>query len=348
MNPKTISVFFLFFLGYSASQLLGNDPSFHFIGAQAGLVNHVDGNPVVFTADQSVSTPLLSRAMIQPMSRIETGQNDRVEILLNPGSYLRIAENSIVRVNETKLDDVRVALDKGTLIVESGVFDKKVHSLVIGTAAGDIAIQKEGLYRFEADPQRPKVEVMVRRGKAQWLPEGRPQMALKSGKRFELPVRSGTDEFQVAKISKEQVDPLDQWSMRRAQYLVAASNRASSWASDSWYSSYYQRGFRGGWFFDPFFQMFTFIPFGSSYYSPYGFSYLGYNPYRFYRGGYGGGGGTSAPGNTGSVGPQSPSSPNNKQSGPTRGAPSSPMSRSSSIGSAVHSRGTATHHGQGR
>lgn len=339
MTAKSIPVSLLFLFGFSTAPLLGDDPSFHFIGAQAGLVNHVDGNPVVFAADQSAGKPLLSRAMIQPMSRIETGEDDRVEILLSPGSYLRVAENSVVRVNETKLDDVRVALDKGTVIVESAVFDKKVHALRIETAAGDIAIQKEGLYRFEADPEHATVDVAIRRGKAQWLPEGKPKMTLKSGNRFQLPVSLAGGGIQYAKISKEQMDNLDNWSMRRAQYLVAASDRASSWVSNSWYSSYYQRGFRGGWFFDPFFQMFTFIPFGSNYYSPYGFSYLGYNPYRYYRG-YGGMGGT--------VGSQRPTTPGNTQVSPTRSPAAPPMSRSGSIGSDVHSRGGSVSRSRGR
>jgi len=326
---------------------MGDDPSFHFIGAQAGLVNHVDGSPVVFAANQSVSKPLLSRTMIQPMSRIETGPNDRVEILLNPGSFLRVAENSVVRVNETKLSDVKVALDKGTVIVESAAFDKKVHALRIETAAGDIAIQKEGLYRFEADPEHSTVDVAVRRGKAQWLPESKPQVTLKAGNRFQLPVSSTDGALQYAKISKEQMDNLDNWSMRRAQYLVAASDRATSWVSDSWYSSYYQRGFRGGWFFDPFFQMFTFIPFGGNYYSPYGCSYLGYYPYRGYRG-YWGGGGTSSQGNTGSAGGQRPTTPSSTQTSPTRSPSTPPMSSSGNFGSTVHSRGGSVSGSRGR
>ena len=268
----------------------------------------------------------------------------RVEILLNPGSYLRVAENSIVRINETKLDNVRVALDKGTVIVESAVFDKKVHALRIETAAGEIAIQKEGLYRFAADPEQNAVDVAIRRGKAQWLPEGKPQVTLKSGKRFQLPVSSAGGELQYANIRKDQVDNLDNWSMRRAQYLVAASDRSSSWASNSWYSSYAQRGFRGGWYFDPFFQMFTFIPFGSNYYSPYGFSYLGYNPYRLYRG-YGGGGGTASQGNTGGTGSQRPTT---TQPSPTRSPSTSSPSRSGSFGGAVQSRGASVSHSRGR
>ena len=344
MDAKTISVSLLLWLGFCASQLLGADPSIDFIGAQAGLVNHVDGNPVVFVTDLPIGKPLISRTMIQPMSRIETGSMGRVEILLNPGSYLRVAENSIVRINETKLDNVRVALDKGTVIVESAVFDKKVHALRIETAAGEIAIQKEGLYRFAADPEQNAVDVAIRRGKAQWLPEGKPQVTLKSGKRFQLPVSSAGGELQYANIRKDQVDNLDNWSMRRAQYLVAASDRSSSWASNSWYSSYAQRGFRGGWYFDPFFQMFTFIPFGSNYYSPYGFSYLGYNPYRLYRG-YGGGGGTASRGNTGGTGSQRPTT---TQPSPTRSPSTSSPSRSGSFGGAVQSRGASVSHSRGR
>ena len=342
MKAKTISVFLLFWFVFSASRLLGDDPSFNFIGAQAGLVNHVDGNPVIFASDLSVGRPLLSRTMIQPMSRIETGPMDRVEILLNPGSFLRVAENSIVRVHETKLDNVRIALDKGAVIVESSVFEKKIHSLRIETAAGEIAIQKEGLYRFEADPERTTVDVAIRRGKAQWLPEGKPQVTLKSGKRFQLPVGSTGGELQYAKINKEQMDNLDNWSMRRAQYLVAASDRSSFWASKSWYSSYSQRGFRGGWYYDPFFQMFTFIPFGSNYYSPYGFSYLGYNPYRLYRG-YGGSGSAGSGVGTGSSAPSG-----NTHASPTRSPSTSSMSRSGSSGSAVQSRGASVSRSRGR
>ena len=140
--------------------------------------------------------------MIQPKSRIETGSMDRVEILLNPGSFLRVAENSIVRINETKLDNVRIALDKGIVIVESSVFDKKVHALRIETAAGEIAVQKEGLYRFEAGPEHTAVDVAIRRGKAQWLPEGKPQVTLKSGKRFQLPVVRPVESSSTQKSTK--------------------------------------------------------------------------------------------------------------------------------------------------
>jgi hypothetical protein len=260
--------------------------------------------------------------MIQPKSWIETGSMDRVEILLNPGSFLRVAENSIVRINETKLDNVRIALDKGTVIVESSVFDKKVHALRIETAAGDIAIQKEGLYRFEADPERVTVDVAVRRGKAQWLPEGKPQVTLKADNRFHLPASSAGGELQFAKFSKEQMDNLDNWSMRRAQYLVAASAHLSSRVSDSWYSSYDWRGFRGGWFFDPFFQMFTFIPFGSNYHSPYGFSCGGYNP--------------SPQGNTGSAGSQRPTTDTTS------------LARSRSLGNVVGNSGGSVRRSRGR
>ena len=281
------------------------------------------------------------------MGRVETGQNDRVEILLNPGSFLRVAENSILRLKETKLEDMQFALDKGTLILESAAFEKKFHAMRIATAAGDIVIEKAGLYRFEADPERGRVAVSVRRGKAQWVLEGQLVVALKSGKRFELPVDTNQGHIQVAKIGKEQMDSLDHWSMKRAEYLVAASDRASSLGvSESWYSSYYRRGLRGGWFFDPFFQMFTFIPFGNNFYSPYGFSYLGYAPYWSYRG-YGGGRGYGQ-GNPSGVGAQRPSSTGASPSGPMRGSSSPSLSRSERIGTDVHNRGSSASRPKGR
>ena len=347
MKAKTLLVFLPVFLWAGTRGLAEDDASLHFIGAQAGLVNYVAGNPVYYAADQPVGRSLSPRMMLHPMSLIETGQNDRVEILLNPGSFLRIAENSVLRLTETKFENMQFALEKGTLILESAAFEKKLHAMRIVTPAGDVTIEKAGLYRFESDPDQGKVSVSIRRGKAQWLREGQPVAALKSGKRFELPVETTHGNIQVAKIGKEQMDSLDQWSMRRAEYLVAASDRASSLGvSEAWYSSYYRRGWRGGWLYDPFFQMFTFIPFGSNFYSPYGFSYLGYAPYWAYRG-YGGGGGYGH-GNPGGVGGQRPSGTGVSSTGPMRGSSSPSLSRAGSIGADVHSRGSSGSRSRGR
>jgi hypothetical protein len=47
---------------------------------------------------------------------------------------------------------------------------EKVHALRIGTPAGDVIFDKDGLYRLEAQPSA--VYLAVHEGKAKWLKEG--------------------------------------------------------------------------------------------------------------------------------------------------------------------------------
>ncbi|MGH9936751.1 MAG: hypothetical protein ACREAM_10930, partial [Blastocatellia bacterium] len=96
----------------------------------------------------------------------------------------------------------------------------------------------------------------------------------------------------IAKLDKDAVDGFDVWSFNRAQALTA-SNVSSL-----------RRGrvltALGGWYYDPFFNCYTFMPYRSRFWSPYGFGFFnnyhdcyGYNPYYGYgNGGYYGGGGT--------------------------------------------------------
>lgn len=282
------------------SQDISSNVSAQVISAKPGMVNYVEGRPLVFSGDQEEGTRLIARNQLRTGERLQTGEGDRAEILLSPGSYLRVPGNSQVEITKAEFDDMQFKLLQGIVILESAAFDKKVHALKISTPAGDVKVLEKGLYRFQA-MQTGQVEVFVYSGKAEWLRNQHDAATLQSKKRYLL----GTDEKgkpQFVKLNKNDMDPVDQWSKRRAEYLVAANDRLSDWMFSSGYSSY---GYRyGGWVFNPFFSAFTFVPFGNyAYSSPYGFYYGSYYPYYGYGYGHGGGrsGGSSSGGGTGTV-----------------------------------------------
>lgn len=317
----------------------------YLISAQAGGINFVSGNVTVVRAGSGRQQSLMDQDNLESGDVVTTGMGGRVEVLLNPGSYMRIAENSEFEMTDTSLDHLRVKLRRGSAIIEVVGTDDTELSLQVDTPQTYAVLVKRGLYRINV-LQTGATEVMVRKGRAL---VGQTAQVIKGGKMI---VVSRGSMSEVAKIDKRVKDSLELWSRDRAEYLASINRRlpgASVYAAmdifnADWSSSYngYNRGrySDGVWVREG--NCFVFVPYagrGSS--SPYGFSYpFGYryccnnvprnNPTPPPAGGNNGnnGGGTAnnnpppEPGGpTGNV-PASP--PRTEPSQPSRPEPSQP------------------------
>ena len=260
--------------------LHANEFSEHFIAASAGAVNYIEGRPLVFFGGASNGKAVAARTQVKTGDSIRTKEQDRLELLLNPGSYLRLGSNSELRVLDTAFGSMTFELVRGSAIIESATFNRKVHALKLRTLAGDVVFEKAGLYRLEVQPSN--VQLAIHEGKAKWMKEGVQIATLKSGKRFVLALPTPESEVQFAKLDKKDADELDRWSRRRAEFLVAANSRLSPWMMTS-LSDRYGYNQRGGWMFNPYFGCYTFVPFDATFGSPYGFRYGMFLPVRVYR-----------------------------------------------------------------
>lgn len=263
-----------------AMNLHADEFSEHFVAAKAGVVNYLEGRPLVFFGNALDGKATVARGQVKAGDTIRTGMEDRLEILLNPGSYLRLGFNSELRVMETRFEAMHFELVRGSAIIESATFNRKVHALRFGSPAGDVIFEKSGLYRLEVEPSI--VTLTIREGKAKWMKDGLAVATLKSGKRFVLAVPNPGSEVQFAKLDKKEADELDRWSRRRAQFLVAANNRLPP-LEMTFLSDRYGYNQRGGWMFNPYFRCYTFVPFDGTFGSPYGFRYGMFLPVRMYR-----------------------------------------------------------------
>ncbi len=319
------------------SAAISQDVSSHLISARAGLVNYVDGKPIR-SQGLNDESPVVLRDQLRTGDRVRLGDSERMEILLNPGSYLRVAGKAELDVVRTAFEDMQFGLSEGTIIVESSLFNKKVHALQIATPSGDVSVIENGLYRIEVLLSQ-QVSVSVIRGQAKWLKDRKEIATLKTGKRYVA--GNGVDgKPQVAKLDKAQMDDFDLWSRRRAEYLVAANTRMSAYSQESAYLGYGYR-YQGGWAYNPFYNCFTFIPFDSAFLSPYGYSYRNYyllydRPWWYGRTGGGNSGHQSGNGN-GSVARSTSVDTRSSVSS----APSAPSSRMDSGRSDVGSRSGA-------
>jgi hypothetical protein len=273
---------------------VSQDISRHFISVKSGMVNYVEGNPEVIKSGKDIQKALAVRQQLAPGDLVRSHELDRLELLLNPGSYLRISGKAMLEVNGTDFETMRYSLKEGKAILESITFNKKLHSLWINTNAGQLHLLEEGLYRMEALPDN-SVQVAVYSGKLGWVQGQKPMTTLKKGKMYLLHGNSGGP-METAGLDKTQLDAFDSWSKERDQYLVAANSRIPSWMRSTVYSAY-GSGFRGGWIFNPLYGAFTFLPYDYYFSSPYGFRYFNYDPY--FRPYYNGGGGGTSGGNAG-------------------------------------------------
>src|SRR5713101_4978514 len=86
------------------------------ISAHSGLVHYVEGR--VLLDGKPVEVKITAFPEIKEGKEFRT-EDGRAEVLLNPGVFLRMGENSSVRMVSNKLSDTRVEFLSGSVIIES-------------------------------------------------------------------------------------------------------------------------------------------------------------------------------------------------------------------------------------
>lgn len=267
----------------------------YLVSIKAGAVNMVEGN-VTFRREGGEWDPLIAGESLSDGYGVKTGSDGRAEILLNPGSFLRLSENTEIIFVDTSLDRLKVRLVSGSAYVEAAVGDQEPSlPVTIVTPQSDLYIMKGGLYRFNvAEGQRS--EALVRRGRLMMparssLPAGKQNwvsiprgpsnkviraIAISEGKKV---IIEG-DEQSVLAFNKKDEDEFDLWSKDRAKTLIAANKKLARNKSLGLISS-------SAWVFNPFFGSYCFLPRYNGFSSPYGGRYSACNnPWRNRGNGY--------------------------------------------------------------
>jgi len=275
------------------------------ISSHSGVVQYVEGR--AFLGDKPLEPKFGQFPDIKENQEFRT-EDGRAEILLTPGVFLRLGENSSIRMLSTKLTDTRVEMLSGSAIIESTEMPKD-NAVQIVYKKDSISLLKQGLYRAETEPAHFQVfegEAIVTD------PSG--QLTLHSGKQTNLAGVLMAENFDR---KADDQDALYRWSDRRASYVAQANvASASSANAGSGYGNYggygynglfgsglgfggfgYNPAFQGGWAFNPMFGMYTYMPYSGFGYSPFGYTYyspttVAYAP-SFGGSGYAYGGGAS-------------------------------------------------------
>jgi hypothetical protein len=190
----------------------------YLISAKAGGVNYVAGNVKVLRKGDDRQQSLTETDDLGSGDIVTTGAGGRVEVLLNPGSYMRVDENSEFELTDASLDNLQVRLIRGSAVVEATGSDDVELALKINTPQTEALIVKGGIYRFNVLPGET-TEILVRKGR---LLYGRGLGNEVKGGRKVIIRRGG---IEVVKFNKKDEDALDLWSKERAGLLARANRR---------------------------------------------------------------------------------------------------------------------------
>lgn len=243
------------------------------ISAKAGGVNAVTGRATMRAHGESEWQQLTIKEDLEAGDIVRTSNDGRVEMLLNPGSYLRIGENSEVELSDNSLQNLEVRLIRGIAIVEATGFDGAELLINITTPHMRMAIVRKGLYRVSVVPG-DATELIVRKGRV--MLEGS-HTKVDGGNK----VVFSNSTFSVAKLRDADKNPdnLEAWSKDRAK-TVAQANRGFNRRDISLAMLGFNRGWgrfsprsSGIWMFNSRYGCYTFLPFAGDWVSPYGASY---------------------------------------------------------------------------
>ena len=226
------------------------------ISAHSGVIHYVEGDVSV---DRTPVHPKFAEFPDVKAGQLVATAEGRAEILLTPGVFLRMAENTSVRMLSNALADTRLEVVSGSALVEVG--ELLEHNTITFVASGvNMELAKKGLFRIDASPAR----LRIYEGQAR-VTLGSESLIARKGRQIDLDSAKLAD----TKFDAKETDSFYRWSSRRAEYVAAANVISARVTSNSDYGSSFTSN-PGAWSWNPYFGMFTFLPASGVYWSPFG------------------------------------------------------------------------------
>jgi hypothetical protein len=240
--------------------------------APPGTINYVEGQASI--EGRQLNPSSAGNTTLQAGQVLATA-NGKTEVLLTPGIFVRLGDNSTVQMVSPDLTHTEIRLDRGSVNVEVDQIYSQ-NTILVDFKNGQTQLLKAGLYSFDADNSTVRVfdgQAAVYPG-ADLVAKVKP-IDVKGGHQLAL---SG-EPLKPQSFNKDmaQAEPLYKWSSLRSNYLGEANlNLAEEYAG--------YRDFYPGWYWagGPF--GYTWLPGAGLFWNPFGYGF--YSPYYLYGGGF--------------------------------------------------------------
>jgi hypothetical protein len=242
--------------------------------AVPGTLNYVEG--AVSIGSQTLNSKSIGSAELETGQSLRT-ETGKAELLLTPGVFLRVGNNSSVKMMSSSLTDTEVGLNRGHAIIEVDEIHRE-NDIRVAAGGETTELLKTGLYDFDLRQQ----QLRVFDGKARVLYADDRHVDVKGGR--EVPL--GGEQVKARKFDKKSYEEGDlyRWSSLRSSYVAEANVNAASIYANSGWGPWGPGWWGAGWYWDPWFDDFTFIPGDGIFYSPFGWGF--YSPWWVYQAPY--------------------------------------------------------------
>jgi hypothetical protein len=242
-------------------------PQAYTISAKPGAVNAIEGT--AFLNGHRLAEKATRATFLSAGDTLSTSAG-KAEVLLSPGVFLRVGDNSQIRMIVPSLVNSQVEVTRGEAMVEVAGLVKD-DTVQVTDHGGSVTIERDGLYRITADGS-PKVAVLD--GKA-LVNYGSREVNLSKGHEIIL-----SDMLKPEKFDTKQPDDLYAWSNIRSEYESAASYQTASNVGANSFGGWGGYGFGGfassGWYWANGFNSYAWLPGMGAFYSPFGYGF--YSP----------------------------------------------------------------------
>ncbi len=238
--------------------------------ARPGSINYVEGTASIGTQALGENSPGFTEL---EKNQTLTTKDGKAEILLTPGVFLRVAENSSVKMVSPDLANTEVEIVAGRAMVE--ILDiHKENNIRVDLNDTNTKLLNKGLYEFDAGQN----QIRAFKGKAEVKASG--QSITLSGE-HELALNATGKRKAQEFDTRQYEDDFFRWCALRSGYLSEASvdeartyiGYGPGWYGPGWYGP--------GWYWVPNFYVYTFVPADGIFYSPFGWGF--YSPIFVYR-----------------------------------------------------------------
>jgi hypothetical protein len=230
------------------------------ISAHSGLVQLTVGS--VYVQDKAVHKTVTNMLQVKPSEVVRTGPDGYAEILLTPGVFLRLGNDTSVRMDSDALTHTHLTLLSGSAMIECDELLPD-NNVTFDVGNKPVELRKKGLYRLMADP--PAVATI----QGELFVAGNMNTTVKKGKLLQF--NAAVPE--PVKFHNDKKDELYTFSKARSEDSAYATGVTSSSLLSSGY------GCRGGssWYLMGAVGMYSYLPCSGIYSNAFGYSFLGLN-----------------------------------------------------------------------
>lgn len=181
------------------------------ISAHSGTIHYTEGQVAL---DGNAVQPKFGEFPEVKSGQVLSTQDGRAEILLTPGVFLRLGENSSFKMISNQLSNTRLEVQSGEAMIEVGELLPD-NAIAVVFHAGDISIAKRGLYLFDSDPAR----LRVYDGEASVVSPSADPLIVRKGHELVF----GEAKLEARTFDAKDTDEFYRWSARRDEYVAEAN-----------------------------------------------------------------------------------------------------------------------------